>query len=113
MIAADGVFAITVWPSYVGLGSTSPTTGLVDEPDDDARYGRGQITWATVYSQPVGHARVFAPAGAYDHLIYCSAPVGSLTVQSVHRLPHPVVFDTDRWLDIAGITNQDQARKVL
>lgn len=108
---ADGTLAITVWPSYVGLGSTSPTTGLVDEPDDHPDYARGQIRWSG--DAPTGHARVFAPAGAYDHLVYGSAPSGALTVVSWHRLPHPIMLDEDRWIDVAGISDQDQASKVL
>ena len=111
MITVDGTLALTVWPSYVGLGSTSPTTGLVDEPDDHPAYGRGQITWTG--DQPTGHTRVFAPAGAYDHLVYATAPTGALAVHSTHRLPHPVIFEADQWLDITGITNQNHAEKLL
>lgn len=108
---ADGTLSIAVWPAYVGLGSTSPTTGLVDEPDDDPNYARGQITWSG--EQPTGHARVFAPAGAYDHLVYGMAPAGALAVHSVHKLPHPIVFESDQWLDVTGISQQNQADKLL
>ncbi len=111
MIGADGVLAIAVWPTFVGLGSSSPTTGQVDEPDDHPNYSRGQITWAG--NPPTGTARVFAPAGAYDHLIYCTGPTGVLSIHSRWRFPHPLIFEEDRWLDVTDIGNQNEAGNLV
>lgn len=107
--AADGTMQVDVWPAYVGLGSTSPTTGLPDEPTDHTDYERGQITWGIVNGRIEGHARVFLPAGGYDHLIYASHPTSALASQGVVKLDHPLIMDQDGWIDVAPITHGTQA----
>ncbi|MCG7607075.1 hypothetical protein [Mycobacterium sp. CnD-18-1] len=110
--AADGILQIDVWPAYVGLGSTSPTTGLPDEPSDHPGYERGQITWAMIDGRIEGHARVFLPAGGYDHLVYAMHPTSALASRGTVKLPHPVILEQDGWLDVAPITHGTQAEGI-
>lgn len=110
----EGTLAIEVWPTYVGMGSTSPTTGLADEPFDADTYQRGQIAWQQVNGRIEGHARVFLPKGGYDHLVYANHPTSALGVLGAPvKLPHPFIAEEDGWLDIGPITNGDNAEKIV
>ncbi|DAZ90360.1 hypothetical protein [Mycobacteroides abscessus] len=111
-VAADGVLGVRVWPTYVGLGTVNPVTGLAEEPDGE--YARGQIDWETgLNGEPRGRSRILTPAGQYTHLIYAQAPQGALSVVKLKKLEQPLCLPAALGVDVTDITNETIEGKLL
>lgn len=93
-VVADGTMSATVWPTHLGIGTPEPA----------GDYQRAQIHWELVADQPVGHARIWLPAGDYTDLVYAHAPAGVLSVSHTAPLPHPLHWPKSDWIDITNIS---------
>lgn len=105
--AGVGTLAMTVWPTFAGVGVGHPGDRLaaVSEPLA-AGYQRGQIAWEPANGTVIGRALVYVPAGEYTHSLFFRGPDGPSLCGS-RRLPHPIRFDRPGVIELYPITNED------
>jgi hypothetical protein len=107
--AGLGFLGFQIWPTYLGVATGHPGPGPVPahEPWDDLNYARGQIHWrADAHGLIWGRAEIFAPAGAYTHLVYCYG-CNRESLAAGKPLEQPIIFDRPGVIEIDPIVNQD------
>jgi hypothetical protein len=101
-VVGEGRLSAVIWPTYVGAIQHNG-----EEPMYHHDYLRGQILWGLDNeNQLAGYAKVFVPAGAWTHIIYCRSQFkpGFVTIS---QLEQPLVFYKPDSIVLLHITERD------